>query len=110
MTEQIERSGSSGPCWWETPGSLRSCLLRLDGLVGVVVNAEKRVVDPAVVSGEVAGQLRRVAQQWAMDAGDGMVEQSDREFGFEHVQPGFTRQGGSFRRQGSPHGVSEPGE
>lgn len=105
-----EHAGSSAPRWWDTPGSLRTCLLRLDGQVGAIVAAEEHVVDPAVVSGEVAGQLGRIAQQMGLAAGTAAVEQSDRAFGFEPVKLGFTRETGSIRRQAPPHGGREPGE
>jgi hypothetical protein len=96
--------------WWETPGSVRASLLRLDGQVGVVVNAEKHVVPPVVGSGEVAGQLEQIAQRMGMGTDDGVFEQSDLAPGFEPAKPGFTRESGSFRRQVSPHGVQDPGE
>jgi hypothetical protein len=89
---------------------LRARLLRLDGQVGAVVNAEKHGVDPVVVSGEVAGQLGRLVQQMDLGAGDGAVVQSGRELGFEPIKPGFTREAGSFRRQGSPQGTQGRGE
>lgn len=95
---------------WEAPGSLRTCLLRLDGQVGAVVHAEKYVADSAVVSCELAGHLGRIAQQMGLGSGDGVVEQLGNAPGFEPVKPGFTREAGSFRRQVPPHGVGDPGE
>lgn len=103
-------SWNPGSHWWDTSGSLRARLLRLDGQVGAVVNAEKHGVDPVVVSGEVAGQLGRLVQQMDLGAGDGAVVQSGRELGFEPIKPGFTREAGSFRRQGSPQGTQGRGE
>ncbi len=99
MTAKDNPPGSPGSRWWEPPGLLRVRLLRLDSQVGAVVNGEKHVIDPAVFSGEVAGQLRRIAQQLGVGAGDGAVEQSDRAPGFESVKPGFTREAGLVRRQ-----------
>ncbi len=93
--------------WWETPGSLRTGLLRLDGQVVAVVNAEKHVVDPAVVFDEVAGQLGRVARQMGLDTGDGAVEQSGEAPGFEPAKPTYTRVAGLFRRQVPPPAVRE---
>ena len=98
-------SHSPAPQVWETPGSLRSRLLCLDGALGVVVNAEKRVVDPWIVSGEVGGQLERIAQQMGLGAGDGVVKQLGSVLELEPVKPDFTREAGSFRRQGSLYGV-----
>ncbi len=95
--------------WWETPGSLRTGLLRLDGQVGVVVNAEKHVVDPAVVSDAVTGQLGRVARQMGLDTGDGAAEQPGEAPGFESVKPTFTRVAGSFRRRVPPHATRDVG-
>ena len=93
-------AGSPGPRWWETPGSLRTSLLRLDGQVGAVVNAERHVVDPAVVSGEVAGQLGRLVQQMGLGTGDEAVGFPDEALVFEPVKPSFTREAGSVRRTG----------
>ena len=59
----IRHPSGSDPHWWKIPGSLRTCLLRLDSQVGAVVNVEKCVVDPAGVPDEVVGQLERIAQQ-----------------------------------------------
>lgn len=101
--------GSSGPHWWEAPGSLRTCLLLLDGQVAAVVNAEKHVVDPAAVSGEVAGPLGRIAQQMGLGAGNAAVGQPDRAFGFEPVKPSFTRETGSIRRPGPTQGPGAQG-
>ncbi len=64
-----------------------------------MVNAEKHMVDRAVVSDEVAGQLERIAQQMGLDAGGGAVEPSSSAPGFEPVKPGFTRDTGLIRRQ-----------
>lgn len=101
---------SPGFRWWETPGSLRTDLLRLDGEVGTAVEAGKQVVEPTAVSDDLARHLGRLVQQMGLSAGDGMVEKSDREFGFEPLKPGFTREAGSFRRQGSPQRIRELGE
>jgi hypothetical protein len=84
---------------WGIPKSLRTCLLRLDGQVGAVVNVERHVVNPAVVSGEVAGQLGRLAQQMDLGAGDGTVEQPSSATRFGPIKPGFTREAGLIRRQ-----------
>lgn len=89
---------------------MRARLLQLDGQVSAVLEAEKHVVDSAVVSDQMAGQLERIAQQMGLDTGDGAVEQSDREFGFEPVKPGFTRVSGSFRCQVPSHRVEDSGE
>ncbi len=89
--------GSPGSHWLETPGSLYTFLSRLDGQVGVAVNAEKHVVNPVTLSNEVVGQLARMAQQVYPDAGDGAVEQLDRTAKLEPVKPGFTREAGSLR-------------
>jgi hypothetical protein len=83
-------------------------LLRLDGQVGAIVNAEKHAVDPAVISGEVAAQFGRLVQQ--MSVGDGAVAQSSSATGFGPVKSSFTREAGLIRRQVSPQGVREPGE
>ncbi len=99
LTASGERPASLDPRWWETPGLLRTALVQLDVQVGTVVNVEKRVVDPAVVSGEVAGQLGRLAQQMGLGAGGGTVEPSSSATGFEPVTLGFTRQAGSIRRR-----------
>ena len=90
-----KQPGWSGYSWRE----LRTNLLRLDGELGALVNAEKHVVHSAVIFGEVAGQLGRIAQQMGLDTDDGKVEQSGKASGFEPVKPGFTRITGSFRRQ-----------
>lgn len=99
LTTPGECPASPGPHWWETPGLLRTALVQLDGQVGAVVNVEKHVVDPAVVSGEVAGQLGRIAQQMRLGAGGGAVEPSSSATGFEPVTLGFTREAGSIRRR-----------
>jgi hypothetical protein len=99
LTKTDKHPDSPGPRWWEAPGSLRTSLLWLDGQVGTIVNAEKHVVDPAAVSGEVAGQLERLVQQMGLGAGDGVVEPSSSARGFEPVKPGFTREAGLIRRQ-----------
>lgn len=90
---------SPGP-WWENPGSLRTSLLRLDGQVGAVVNAEKHVADPGVVSGEVARHLRRLAQQVGQGTGDEAVGYPDKALVFKPIKPSFTREAGSNRRTG----------
>jgi hypothetical protein len=95
--------------WWKIQGSLRTIMLRLDSQVGAVVNTEKHVVDPAVVSGEVTRQLEQIAEQMGL-GGDGMVEQPYKAFGFVPIKPGFTREAGSFRRQVPPRGVRDPRE
>lgn len=77
---------SPGLRWWETPGSLRVSVPRLDGRVGVVVNAERQVVDP------------------------GVVERQGGVLGFGSVRSGFTRVVGLFRRQVLPRGVGDLGE
>jgi hypothetical protein len=111
MTNTSKHSGDSSPRWWETPGSLRTGLLKLDGQMGMRVNAEKHVASPAVVSDNVALHLRRIAQQIGLDARNGMANYSDSEPVFEPVKPGFTREAGLFlRRQVSSHGVGDPGE
>ena len=84
---------------------MRTYLLRLDGELGAVVNVEKRVVDPWIVSGEVGRQLERISQQMGLGAGDGVVKQLGSVLEFEPVKPDFTREAGSFRRQGSLYGV-----
>ncbi|MBV9143160.1 MAG: hypothetical protein JO115_19975 [Pseudonocardiales bacterium] len=99
MTTPNEHPGSPGVRWWETPGSLRTGLLRCDGQVATAVNAEKYVVGPTVVSGEVAEQLGRLAQQ--MGVGDGALKQPSGALGFEPLKPGFTREAGSIQRQGN---------
>ncbi len=100
LAKMSRLSGGFGLRWWEAPGSLRTALLRLDGRVGVVVNAERHVVDPAVVSGEVAGQLGRLAQQMGLGTGDEGVGYPDKALVFEPVKPSFTREAGSSRRTG----------
>lgn len=111
MAKTNKRPDNLGPRWWEAPGSVRICLLRFDGQVGAVVDAEKLVVDPEVVSGEVAEQLRRIAQQMSLGTRARVVNQPDREFRFKPVKPGFTREAGSIRRrQVSPQGVRELGQ
>lgn len=84
--ETSKCSDSPGLRWWETPGSLRVSVPRLDGRVGVVVNAERQVVDP------------------------GVVERQGGVLGFGSVRSGFTRVAGLFRRQAPPHAVREAGE
>jgi len=110
VTNTIRHPSGSDPHWWKIPGSLRTCLLRLDSQVGAVVNVEKCVVDPAGVPDEVVGQLERIAQQMGLNSGNGVVGQLGSAPGFEPVKPGFTRVAGSFRRQVPPHGVGTPGE
>jgi hypothetical protein len=90
--------GSPIPHWWDTPGSLRMYLLRFDGRAAVAVNAEKQVVDPALVLSEAAGQLRRIGQQMSSSRSDEAVKKSGRKFGFESVKPYFTREEASIRR------------
>ena len=99
--EDEQHPGGSGPRWWGTPGSLRTALLRLDGRVGVVVNAEKQVADPAVVSGEVARQLGWLVQQMGLGTGDEAVNYPN-ALVFEPIKPSFTREAGSTRRTGPP--------
>lgn len=91
-------------------GSLLASLLRLDGQVGAVVNAGKHMVEPSVVSSEMAVQLERIARQTGLSSGNGVVEQPGSARGFEPVKPGFTREVGSFRRQVPLHAVREPGK
>ncbi len=100
MTTLGGQPGSPDPRWWETPGSLRSRLLRLDGQIGAVAHAERHAVDPAVISGEVAGELGRLVQQMGLDTGDEAVGYSDGALVFEPVKPSFTREAGSNRRTG----------
>ena len=95
------------PHYGETPGLLRTRLLRLDGEVGTVVEAEKQVVDSPAISGDVARHLKYRAQQMGLDPGDGEVEQPGNGPGFEPAKPGFTRVAGSFRRQVPPHAVRD---
>lgn len=87
-----------------------TCLLRFDGQMGAIVNAEKHLVDPAVVSGEVAGQLGWIAQRMGLDAGEGAAEPSSSAPGFGFVKGGFTREAGSIRRQVPSRGLRDPGE
>jgi hypothetical protein len=101
---------SPDPGRWETLGLLRSALLRLDGQLAAIVKAETHVVDPVAVSDELARQLKRIAQQMGLGAGDGAAKESGKVRGFEPVKPGFTREAGSFRRQVPPHGVRDVGE
>lgn len=98
LTTPNENTGIPGARWWKSPGSLLTCLLRLDGAVGAVVNAEKHLANPAVVFGEVAGELGRLVQQIGLGAGDGVVEQSDKAPTFGPVKPDFTREAGSIRQ------------
>ena len=93
-----KNADDSGLRWWETSGSLRGRLLQLDGQVGAVVNAEKHVADPAAVSGELARQLGRLAQQMGFGTGNGVADHAEVAPGFEPVKPGFTREAGSIRR------------
>lgn len=90
----------SNPHWWDAPGSLRTVLLRLDGQVGAVANAEMHVVDPAVVSGEVARHLGRLAQQMGLGTGDGATAHRNSAPVFESIKPSFTREMGSSPRRG----------
>ncbi len=101
MAQMSRHSGGSGPRWGEAPGSLRTALLRLDGRVGVVVNAERHVVDPAVVSGEVAGRLGRLVQQMGLGTGDVAAGCRYTPLVFEPIKPSFTREAGSSRRTGA---------
>lgn len=79
---------SSGLLWKE--------LLRLDGAMGVVVNAEKQVFAPVVVADNVARQLGRLIEQTVFGSGN----EEARHLDGEPVKPGFTRQAGAFRRHG----------
>jgi len=93
--------GSSGPYWWwETSGSLAARLLRLDGRLGAVVNVEKQVAVPVVVSDDLARHLGLLAQQMGLGTGDGSADHSDRALVFEPIKPSFTREVGSSRRPG----------
>lgn len=83
--------------WWKAQGLLRTKLLRLDGEMGSVVNAEKQAVDPAVVSDDVARQLRRLIEQTVFGAGNEAAGQVDRIAGFKPLKPSFTREIGSRR-------------
>ncbi len=98
MTTPGERPACPHSSWWEAPGSLRTRLLGLDSQVEAIVNAERHVVDPVVVFGEVARQLDRIAQQMGLGAGDRVVKQSGRVLVFEPVKPYFTRKTGSIRQ------------
>jgi len=98
LTTADERPASAH--WWATPGPLGTRLVRLDGQVGVVVNAEKHVLDPSGVSGEVARQLERIAQQMGLGAGGEAVGRSETAPGSEPVKQGFTREAGSLRYGG----------
>lgn len=104
MTKTDSHQSGSDPRWWQVPGSLRNHLLRRDGHVGTVVNAEKHVSRPMVVSGELAGELGRIARQMGLGTDDGVAEQSGKVPGSGCVSPGFTREVGSFRRQVPPQG------
>jgi hypothetical protein len=95
------------PRWWETPGSLRTSLLLLDGQVGTGVNAERHLVAPVVVSGEVARQLERIAQQTGLEMGCGGVEPVAEAPGFEPLKSGFSRETGSLRHRLPPRGVRD---
>lgn len=99
LTAPGESPASSDPRWSDTPGSLRALLLRLDGQVGAVVTIEKHVVDSASVSGELARQLGRIAQQMDLSAGYGAVEPASGAPGFGPMKLGFTREAASIRRQ-----------
>ncbi|MGH3886012.1 MAG: hypothetical protein ACRDSZ_05460 [Pseudonocardiaceae bacterium] len=92
-------SEARGLRWCGAPGSLRAWLLRLDGQLGAVVNAEKHVVEPAVVSSRVAGELGRLVQEMRLGSGDGQAVQPGGVPGFESVTPGFTRVAGLLRQQ-----------
>ncbi len=102
MTRTRKPPDSAGSRWWESPGSLRAALVRLDGQVGVVVNAEKQMAGPAVVSGDLARHLGRLAQQMGLGTGNGTADHSDRALVFEPIKPSFTREAGSRRRAGPP--------
>jgi hypothetical protein len=54
MTRTRKPPDSAGSRWWESPGSLRAALMRLDGQVGVVVNAEKQVTGQVSAFGVAA--------------------------------------------------------
>lgn len=99
LTTANERSGSRDPWRSEIPGSLRTCLLQLDAQLVAVVNAEKHLVDPAAICGEVAREHERLMQQMGLGERDGMVEQPGAAPQFESVKPGFTREVGSIRRR-----------
>ncbi len=83
----------------DIPDSLQETLLRLDGQVGVVVDAEKHMIDPPLISGDVAGELERVARQMGLGTAGEVVGQSDAAQVFPPAKPGFTREAGSLRRQ-----------
>ena len=100
MTRSDKPLDSANSRWGEIPGSLRIALLRLDGQVGVVVNAEKQVACPAVVSGDLAGHLGRLAQQMGLGTGNGVAGNPDGVPVFEPTKPSFTREAGSSRRTG----------
>ncbi len=85
-------------------------LLRLDGQVGSVVNAEKHVAGSGPVSHDIARHLGQLLEQMGLDAGNGTAGLSYKALAFERVKPGFTREAGSFRRQDPPHGAGVPGE
>lgn len=76
MTTASKHLGGSSSRWWETSGSLRTALVQLDGQLVAVVNAEKRVVDPAVVSvksgftREVGSIRRQVPSRGLRDPGE----------------------------------------
>lgn len=75
-------------------------LLRLDGQVGAIVNAEKLAAEPATVSGDLARHVRRIAQQMGLDAGPETAGELDAATAFESIKPGFTREAGSSRGAG----------
>lgn len=99
----------AGPCWCESPGSLRTNLLRLDGQVAAIVNVEKNVARPATISSAVAQHLGPLVKQMGLGAEDEMVEQAGGAL-LETAKAGFVREAVTIRRQIARHGVAEPGE
>lgn len=109
LTTTSTHPGGPDPIGWETRRPLGTWLLRCDGQIGAVVDAEKNVVDPAVVSGTVTGQLELLAQQMGLGSGNRANGMTSSATGFGSVKPGFTREAGSFRRQAPSRAVQDPG-
>lgn len=103
MMKRSRRLISSGLHWQETPGWLRSAILRGDSEVGTVVHDEKQVISPA---GDVIALRERAQCIAQLGSVGGLITGTepttsnypDRAPEFEPVKSSFTREAGSSSR------------
>lgn len=94
---------SSGLHWQETPGLLRSALLRIDSEAGAIIHDEKQAVSPAsdaFALRERAQCIAQLARKVGLIAGSESMtfDYPDKALVFEPIKSSFTREAGSLSR------------